>query len=88
MRRNSFPYHSFLNKMLVHLETKNYTFLAVTMLGIFSLYLLWCVMKGVFKIGIKIPMFFTIHPMIKDETWMNTFLFNVGLLLLCSVSLC
>jgi LMBR1 domain-containing protein 1 len=31
--------------------------------GIFAFYLLWCVFKGNFKFGLRIPFLFTIHPM-------------------------
>ena len=38
--------------------------------------------------GVRIPFLFTIHPMKVNETWMNSFLFNVLLILICSVSVC
>lgn len=31
--------------------------------GLFSFYLLWCVIKGNFKFGLRIPFIFSIHPM-------------------------
>lgn len=31
--------------------------------GIVSFYLLWCVVKGNFKFGLRIPLLMTIHPM-------------------------
>lgn len=36
--------------------------------------------------GFKIPLLFTIHPMKVNETWMNSFLFNVTLILITSVA--
>ncbi|KRX00407.1 hypothetical protein PPERSA_03628 [Pseudocohnilembus persalinus] len=62
------------------------SFLSTAFLVFLSLYLLWCVMKGNFKVGVRIPFLMTIHPMVPDETWMNSFLFNIFLIIICSVS--
>ena len=53
--------------------------------GLFSFYLLFCVLKGCIKIGMR---FFCIqiHPLRVGGTMMNSFLFNVWLLLLCAVA--
>jgi LMBR1 domain-containing protein 1 len=40
--------------------------------------------KGVMKMGIRFA-FFTIHPMEPGKTMMNSFLFNVGIILLCEI---
>ena len=37
--------------------------------------------------GVRIPFLFTIHPMKINETWMNSFLFNLTLILLSSVTI-
>jgi len=55
-------------------------------MGFFSIYLLWCCTKGALKFGLRIPFIFSVHPMKVNETWMNSFLFNVNLILICSVS--
>jgi len=52
--------------------------------GTFAFYLLWCTIKGVMKLGIRFA-FFTIHPMEPGKTMMNSFLFNVGVILLCEI---
>jgi LMBR1 domain-containing protein 1 len=36
------------------------------------------------KLGIRFA-FFTIHPMEKGKTMMNSFLFNVGIILMCEI---
>ena len=56
------------------------------MYALFSLYLLFCVIKGNFKFGLRIPFLFAIHPMKVGDTMMSSFMFNVMLLLLSSVT--
>ena len=51
---------------------------------LFSMYLQACVIKGCFKLGVRF-FFFTLHPMKVNGTYMNSFLFNLGLVLLCSL---
>lgn len=49
--------------------------------------MLWCVQKGNIKFGIRVPCCCRFHPMKKNETWMNSFLFNVILLSIASVGI-
>ncbi|MED6167978.1 hypothetical protein PIB30_007645 [Stylosanthes scabra] len=51
----------------------------------FCFYLLLAVIAGATMLGLRL-VFFTIHPMKWGATLMNSFLFNVGLILLCSIS--
>lgn len=44
---------------------------------IFSLYLLAACVKGCFKFGLRL-VWFTLHPMKPNGTYMNSFLFNCG----------
>jgi len=85
---NGFPSSPFLNKILTDLEESGVNFLGTAIFAFLSLYLLWCVQKGNIKFGLRIPFVFTVHPMKRDETWMNSFLFNINLVLICSVSVC
>jgi LMBR1 domain-containing protein 1 len=50
--------------------------------ALFSIYLLIVTVKGCFKFGLRL-MWFTLHPMKLNETYMNSFLFNVGIILMC-----
>jgi LMBR1 domain-containing protein 1 len=52
--------------------------------AIFVVYLLFCAIKGCFKFGIRF-LFFTIHPMKVGKTYMSSFQFNIGLVLLCAL---
>ena len=55
--------------------------------AILCLYLLFCLIKGNFKFGVRILCCWSIHPMKKDKTYMNSFIFNVSLILLGSCSI-
>ena len=83
---NGFPFNPFLNKMFIDLDEYNVNFIGVFFYGLFTLYLLWCVTKGNLKCGINIPYILTLHPMKINATWMNSFLFNIVLILLSSVA--
>ena len=68
-------------------------FLSAAVFAGILIYLLFCTIKGNFKMGIRVPGVFTLHPMKyfcksrPNETFMNSFLFNVLLILICSISL-
>jgi len=79
------PVYGFLNDFFVTLDN-TFTLFGVIAYGLFSFYLLWCVFKGNFKFGMRVPFLFAIHPMKVGETLMNAFLFNTLLLILASVS--
>lgn len=52
--------------------------------AIFVTYLLFCATKGAFKFGLRF-MFLQIHPMKVGKTYMSSFMFNIGLVLLCAL---
>mmetsp|Transcript_4613 Transcript_4613/g.6310 ORF Transcript_4613/g.6310 Transcript_4613/m.6310 type:complete len:548 (-) Transcript_4613:238-1881(-) len=52
---------------------------------VFSFYLLICAVKGCFKFGLRFPGIIHLHPMKKGKTYMSSFLFNIALILLCSL---
>jgi LMBR1 domain-containing protein 1 len=66
---------------------KNITFVATGFYGLFTIYLLWCVQKGNISFGLRIPFITSFHPMKKDETYLNSFLFNINLMLLASLGI-
>jgi len=61
-------------------------FFGVLFFGIFAYWLLWCVIMGNYKWGIRVPLFFTIHPMKPHETLINSILVNTLLILMSSVA--
>lgn len=77
------PIHPLLNKVLQWFEGW-FPLLGVLTVAILTLYLLLCAVKGCFKFGIRF-MFFQIHPMKLNKTYMSSFMFNVGLILLCAL---
>eukprot|EP01016_Furgasonia_blochmanni_P033063 TRINITY_DN3424_c0_g2_i4.p1 TRINITY_DN3424_c0_g2~~TRINITY_DN3424_c0_g2_i4.p1 ORF type:complete len:483 (+),score=109.01 TRINITY_DN3424_c0_g2_i4:66-1514(+) len=79
------PFTLFLNSFLLGLEEIGLGFIATAFFAGFTLYLLWCTTKGNIKFGLKIFLI-SLHPMKLNETWMNSFLFNVLMILLTSVS--
>jgi len=76
-----------LNKTLNGLENSGVGFMAMIIFTFFSVYMLWAVVKGNFKFGVRIPYCCAVHPMKPNETLMNSFLFNIWLLLLCVITL-
>ena len=74
----------FLNALFIQLDEYFQLFGTVTY-GLFSFYLLACVLKGCMKVGLRF-LWIPIHPMRIGGTLMNSFLFNVWLLLLCGVA--
>ena len=83
---NGRPKIQFISYFLLYLEDHNVAFLSFFFFALFCLYLLFCTMKGNIKFGLRIFVFSAVHPMKKDETYMNSFLFNVSLILISSVS--
>lgn len=75
------PVSTFLNKYLIFFD-KWFPLFGTLSVGLFSMYLLFAAAKGNFKFGTR---FFLIevHPMEMGKTLMNSFLFNIGLILLC-----
>ncbi|EFA76389.1 hypothetical protein PPL_10154 [Heterostelium album PN500] len=80
------PFFPFLNSFFIKLDGA-WGFLGTITYGIYSLYLLLCVVKGNFKFGLRLFFLFPIHPMRVGGTMMNAFLFNVGMILVCCVSI-
>jgi LMBR1 domain-containing protein 1 len=78
------PADQFLNKYFMELDAF-FALFGVATYAIYVFYLLFCVIKGNMKFGLR---FFClpIHPMRIGNTMMNALLFNVLLLLLTSVS--
>jgi len=79
------PVSPFLNTMFIALDGV-FGLFGTAMYAVFALYLLFCVFKGTFKFGLRIPFIFAIHPMRVGETMMNSFMFNTMLLLIASVT--
>jgi LMBR1 domain-containing protein 1 len=77
------PLHPFLNSYFAWFDNW-FPLFGVISIGIFTVYLLFCGLKGCFKFGLRF-MFFHIHPMKPGKTYMSSFLFNIGLVMLCAM---
>lgn len=86
IRNNNVPLTGFLTNMLVDLQEGSAGFVATAILALLSIYLIWAVTKGNMKFGVRIPFLFTLHPMKPNETLMNSFLFNVWIILISSIA--
>jgi len=78
------PPNIFLNALFIELD-KAFSLFGTLAYGLFTFYLLACVLKGCMKVGLRF-FWIPIHPMRIGGTLMNSFLFNVWLLLLCAVA--
>jgi len=78
------PASLFLNEFFAVLDDA-FSLFGVTAYAMFSFYLLFAVVKGNMKVGLRF-FWIPIHPMRVGATLMNSFLFNVWLLLVTSVS--
>lgn len=78
------PLSPFLNEVFIKLDDI-WGLLGTVAFAFFCFYLLIAVIAGAMMLGMKL-VFITIHPMKWGATLMNSFLFNVALILLSSIS--
>eukprot|EP00529_Nitzschia_sp_RCC80_P012531 CAMPEP_0113446020 /NCGR_PEP_ID=MMETSP0014_2-20120614/3487_1 /TAXON_ID=2857 /ORGANISM="Nitzschia sp." /LENGTH=560 /DNA_ID=CAMNT_0000337091 /DNA_START=342 /DNA_END=2024 /DNA_ORIENTATION=- /assembly_acc=CAM_ASM_000159 len=77
------PLAPFLNNYFAWFD-KWFPLFGVLSVAIFTVYLLFAAMTGCFKFGLRVACM-TLHPMILGKTYMSSFLFNIGLVLLCAM---
>ncbi|KAJ3055598.1 hypothetical protein HK097_010022 [Rhizophlyctis rosea] len=77
------PLSPFLNDFFI--AVNKVPFLGTAFYALFAFYLLACVVKGTAKLGMRL-VFVTLHPMRIGETMMSSLVFNMGVILLCSLS--
>lgn len=75
----------FLNDFFIALDSV-FPLFGTLSYGAFAFYLLFCVLKGCLKFGLRC-FCMTIHPMQIGNTMMNSMLFNVWMLLLTAVAI-
>jgi len=61
--------------------------LGIALFALYTLYLLLCVVKGCLKFGMRVFFLFSIHPMRRGATPLNSILFNVELVLISSAAI-
>eukprot|EP00753_Platysulcus_tardus_P002568 PLAT11677.1.p1 GENE.PLAT11677.1~~PLAT11677.1.p1 ORF type:complete len:560 (+),score=308.21 PLAT11677.1:87-1682(+) len=77
------PLTGFLNDYFIALDSF-FPLFGTLSVGLFTLYLLAIVIKGNFKFGLRF-FCFEVHPMVYGGTLMNSFLFNLALIMLCAM---
>mmetsp|Transcript_8122 Transcript_8122/g.11635 ORF Transcript_8122/g.11635 Transcript_8122/m.11635 type:complete len:210 (+) Transcript_8122:841-1470(+) len=77
------PLHPFLNAFFMSFDGW-FPLFGVISVSIFTMYLLFCAIKGCFKFGLRF-MLIDLHPMRVGRTYMSSFMFNIALVLLCSL---
>ena len=85
--KNGRPGYPFLSIMLIYFQDNDVSFLSFFFFSLLTLYLLFCVIKGNFQFGVRILCCWAVHPMEKGKTFMNSFLFNISLVLLGSMAI-
>lgn len=77
------PWALFLNNYFAWFDSW-FPLFGVLSVAIFTVYLLFAAITGCFKFGLRVACM-TLHPMILGKTYMSSFLFNIGLVLLCAL---
>jgi len=77
------PWIAFLNTYFLWFDSW-FGLFGILSVALFTVYLLFCAVKGCFKFGLRF-MFFKLHPMEVGKTYMSSFMFNIGLVLLCAL---
>jgi LMBR1 domain-containing protein 1 len=77
------PISKFLNEYLISFDTFFPMFGNISY-AFLSLYLLFCTISGCFKIGLRF-LCIKIHPMEANATYTNSFLFNLAIMMICTI---
>lgn len=77
------PWAGFLNNYFEWFD-KWFPLFGTISVAIFTVYLLFAAVTGCFKFGLRVACI-QLHPMILGKTYMSSFLFNIGLVLMCAM---
>lgn len=81
------PVFTFFDPILLNLQQDSgLGFLSVGIYAILVLYMQGSAVKGNITFGVRIPFLISFHPMKKDRTFLNSFLFNVNIMMLSSIA--
>jgi len=78
-----YPWDPFLNKYFAWFD-KWFSLFGTLSVAMFTIYLLFAAITGCFKFGLRVACM-QLHPMVLGKTYMSSFLFNTGLVLLCAL---
>jgi LMBR1 domain-containing protein 1 len=79
LRMNGRPVSYFLNNMLEGLETSQVSVLATILFAFIGYYMMLAAIKGNVRVGMRL-LCFTFYPMLPNETFINSFIFNAILM--------
>lgn len=86
IRINGRPVSPFLNNIFDVMFEGKVDFLGTVFFMFFVLYILVATFKGNVKFGMRF-FWFTFYPMVKNETFMNSFIFNALMVNIWTISL-
>lgn len=78
--------YEYLNLFLLFFTENNLSFISTGVFAVLCVYLLVCVVKGFLKFGTRFLCCVEVHPLVKNETYMNSIIFNVMVVLTTSIS--
>lgn len=73
------PVNPFLNNMLEYLEQSKVSVLATILFALIGYYMMIAAIKGNVRVGMRV-LCFTFYPLLPNETFVNSFVFNAILI--------
>ena len=73
------PVNPFLNNMLEYLEQSKVSVLATIFFALIGYYMMIAAIKGNVRVGMRV-LCFTFYPLLPNETFVNSFVFNAILM--------
>ena len=79
LKINGRPVHPFLNNLLESLENSSVSVIATILLALIGYYMMLAAIKGNVRVGMRV-LCFTFYPLLPNETFINSFIFNALLM--------
>lgn len=79
LKINDRPVHPFINNLLEGLENSSASVLATILFAFIGYYLMFASIKGNVRVGMRL-LCFTFYPLLPNETFVNSFIFNAMLM--------
>ena len=79
LKINGRPVNAFLNEMLEGLENSSVSVIATIIFALIGYYMMIAAIKGNVRVGMRV-LCFTFYPLLPNETFVNSFIFNAILM--------
>jgi LMBR1 domain-containing protein 1 len=79
LKIDSRPVHPFLNNLLEALENSKVSVFATILFSLIGYYMMIAAIKGNVRVGMRV-LCFTFYPLLPNETFVNSFVFNAMLM--------